>query len=250
MCIRRLTFTGLVALLSAVTALPTEHVVVNLEVTTARQDSPVQIVGFKLPSAVADKAQSESVERAGVPLCRWCPKVLLHNTTAKHVTTIQLQGVMGDPNRSGGDKGGVSGGVAILTESRPDRPSPYVISPNGDAEFGDSVLWPFNLAIAGATLVGSNCLHVAVIVWSVKFSDGTLWVNTYEQEHSSWTDSLRQKGISSCTDLSAVDLKTLHSGTVSFEPPSRQDPGITQSYSATCRVGAIGDKLRLDDCSW
>ena len=248
MWIRRLTFTGFIALLCAVSAFPTDHVVVNLYVTTASQDSPVQIVGFKLPGAVADEAQNEIVER--VPLCRWCPKVLLHNATAKQVTTIQLQGVMGDPNRSVGDKGGASGGVAILAESRLDRPSPYVISPNADAEFGDSVLWPFNLAVAGAKVVGSNCLHVAVVVWSVKFSDGTDWVNTYEQEHSSWNDSLRQKGVSSCKDLSVVDLKKLHSGTVSIEAPSRQDSGITQSYSATCRVGAIGDELRLEHCSW
>src|ERR1700729_846158 len=116
MWIRRLTFTGFIALLCAVSAFPTDHVVVNLYVTTASQDSPVQIVGFKLPGAVADEAQNEIVER--VPLCRWCPKVLLHNATAKQVTTIQLQGVMGDPNHPAGDTGGGSGGAAIPPESR------------------------------------------------------------------------------------------------------------------------------------
>jgi hypothetical protein len=58
--------------LTALTASSTDHVMVNLSVSTVKQDSPVQIVGFKLPgSAPAAQSQSESTDapqRAGVPL--------------------------------------------------------------------------------------------------------------------------------------------------------------------------------------
>ena len=48
MWVRRLILIASVVLLTALNASPTDYVVVNLYVTTARQDSPVQILGFKL----------------------------------------------------------------------------------------------------------------------------------------------------------------------------------------------------------
>jgi hypothetical protein len=253
MRIRRIALTVFMALFAALTASPNDNVVVTLFVTTVKQDSPVQIVGFKLPGdAAADEGQSESTnppERAVVPLCRWCPKVLLRNATSKQVKNVTLQGLMGDPNRPV-EITEVSG-MGILSESRLGQPSPYVIAPNGDATYGDNGLWPFQMAVIAAPTVNSNCLHVAVVVWRVEFSDGTEWMSNRGQEQLLWKESLTQENTNSCKDLSAVDLKQLHTGIASFEPPSRDlSSGITQSYSAACPVRRINGELSLGHCAW
>lgn len=242
---RTFTLSALIVFFAVLTASSTDEFVVNLFVTAVKQDSPVQIVGFKLPStASADEAHTDA---ASLPLCRWCPKVLLHNTTARQITDIRLLGLWGDPNRPADDHAG-TGGIGILSESKVGQPPPYAIAPNGDAEFGDAVLWPFQMALAGARDVGSNCLQVSVVVQHVEFSDGTMWTSTREQDQAWWRDSLQQ-GVSPCKDSKEMDLKGLHKGTASTQPPSR-DVGITQSYSAACPVRRIDGDLVMQHCTW
>jgi hypothetical protein len=254
MWIRRLTLAVSLAVFAAFTASATDNVVLYLFITTAKQDSPVKIVGFRLPnSATGDEGPSEMAEppeQGPVLVCRWCPQVLLRNTTPKQIKNVSLQGLMGDPNRPEGTNEVVHG-LGILTESRLGQPSPYVIAPNGDASFGDNALWPSSMAIMAASAVNSNCLHVAVAVWKVEFWDGTLWMSDREQEQSQWKESLKQENTIPCKDSSAVDLRQLHRGTGTRALPVRIFRlGITQSYSAACPVQWVNGEFSMGHCAW
>ena len=254
MWIRRLTLAVSLAVFAAFTASATDNVVLYLFITTAKQDSPVKIVGFRLPnSATGDEGPSEMAEppeQGPVLVCRWCPQVMLRNTTPKQIKNVSLQGLMGDPNRPEGTNEVVHG-LGILTESRLGQPSPYVIAPNGDASFGDNALWPSSMAIMAASAVNSNCLHVAVAVWKVEFWDGTLWMSDREQEQSQWKESLKQENTIPCKDSSAVDLRQLHKGTGARVLPVRIFRlGITQSYSAACPVQWVNGELSMGHCAW
>jgi hypothetical protein len=254
MWIRRLTLAASLALCVAFTASATDDIVLNLFVTTVKQDSPVEILGFRLPnSATGDEGPSEMAEppeRGPVLVCRWCPQVLLRNTTTKQVKNVMLTGLMGDPNRPEQRTGGIAG-MTMLSQSRLGQPSPYVIAPNADANFGDNALWPSIIAITAASHINSNCLHVAVVVWRIEFSDGTLWASDREQEQLLWKESLRQENTNSCQDSSAVDLTQLHKGTSARALPVRDfRSGVTQSYSAACPVHWISGELSMGHCAW
>jgi hypothetical protein len=251
---RRLTLAASLALFAAFTASATDDIVINLFVTTVKQDSPVQILGFKLPnSATGDEGPGEMAEppeRGSVLVCRWCPQVLLRNTSSMKIKSVSLIGLIGDPNRPEQRTKGMPG-MGILGQSRLGQPSPYAIAPNGDANFGDDGLWPSTMALLAASHINSNCLHVAVVVWRIQFSDGTLWASDPEQEQLLWKESLRQENANSCQDSSAVGLKQLHKGTGTRVLPVRNfRSGVTQSYSAACPVYLINGELSMGHCAW
>jgi len=253
MWIRRLTFTGFVAFLSAVTASPTDHVVVNLFVTTVKQDSPVQIVGFKLPDKGPGVPISEANKDGAACLSGgYCTKVLLHNTTAKEVKHIVVIGVLGDPRRDD-DAEHPRPEMGVLPSSNWKLAPPVLLTANGDAEFGSDSLWPF--AIVGIALldtVKSNCFHFAVVVTRVEFSDGTVWTSDPKQNQMLWRNSTRQENTSSCQDLSAVEgtIKQLQGASWSGPPPSHSGSDTTQSYAVACPVRRVNDGELRAVCTW
>lgn len=72
-----------------------DNAIINLFVTAAKQDSPVQIVGFKLPAAAPTiEAQNDEGDRGEIvptSRCKWCPRVVLHNTTTKQAKDVVLR---------------------------------------------------------------------------------------------------------------------------------------------------------------
>jgi hypothetical protein len=223
----------------AFTASSTDSPVISLFVTIAKQDSPVQIMGFKLPGGSNNGAPRD-------PLCPWCPKVRLHNTTARQVKKVLLRGVAGDPNRPNETQ------HAAITYLDNTPGPPTMMQPNGDGEFADGRLWPFSVVLMAAPLVNSTCLHIAMVVSFVEFTDGTIWTMNHEQERSAWKESLRQADANSCSDSpDQLELKRLHEGTASIDAPSLNlNLDLTSFYSASCLVHIVKSEPKLGRCTW
>src|ERR1700683_584412 len=92
---KRFVFTAAAALFVTSTAFPTQNLVVKLFVTTVKQDSPVQVVGFKYPDKGPGYPGSDNDTQASCLLDGYCPKVVLHNGTAKDVKFIAVGGIVG-----------------------------------------------------------------------------------------------------------------------------------------------------------
>jgi hypothetical protein len=230
MWMRRFALMPSIVLLMALMAASSDRVVVNLFVTTAKQDCPLQILGFRLP------------DRLGEP-----PKVLLHNTTAKEVTFFYLYALIGNPRGvDGGDPKLASG---LGQESKWVHPEP-TIPPNGDAEFEAKFLRPF-LAAFHAKEVRSNCLHVAVVVTNVEFADGTVWDATWKQDQLLWKDSIRSESSRSCDTSPAIDetLEQLKGSGPASRLPTHLSSETVQFYSVACPVrSSIGGFTA--ECDW
>lgn len=243
MWIRRLTLATFIALFSALAAASNDRVMVNVVVTMVKQDSPVQIVGFKLPDKGPFSGKSVGV---GCLLEGYCPQVLLHNTTAKEVKFLEIRGILGNPRNN--DPEYPRSELEILaSQALKSVPQP-LIAANGDAAFGDRTLWPFMAVALSVKELQSNCIQFAVIVTRVEFSDGTVWRSDHNQNRILWRNSIRQGYASSCQDSRAVeDAINQLQGAGGGSAPSPLDSGseTVQFYEAACRVrGSVAT------CDW
>ncbi len=219
-----------VVLLMALTGASASRLSVNLLYTIAKQDSPLQIAGFKLPGKPGGY-----------------PKILLHNTTDKEITFFYLIGLSGNPRGVGGQDPKTVTGVGQT--SKWVQPEP-VIAPKGAAELDATFLRPLTTAFNAISL-RSNCLHVAVIVTEVQFSDGTAWHSDSRQNQAMWKDSLRPESTVSCDSSPDVaeTLKQVASESYSGAPSTHLSSDTVQSYSVACPVRAIGRDL-VAVCDW
>jgi hypothetical protein len=223
---------AVVGLVAATAVRPADEVAITEFITSGKQDSPLQIVGFKLP----DKNST------GIPI------VLLHNKTDKKVASLTLGALSGDPRVLGTHEKVIYYTNSSLGQDLENSR----IAPNGDIELLQDFLRPddFSLLSISGNLQ-SNCLHVAVIVSYVFFSDGTVWKFDPRNDNSWWRDSLRQESKDSCHSSPEVEntLKQLKTENWSGAPPSHPSSEVLQSYSVKCPVRTINGQLTAV-CNW
>jgi hypothetical protein len=164
---------------------------IHLLVTGAKQNSPLQIVGFKLPTVSGG-----------------APKIRVHNATNKEVSQFEMTILWGDPRGkdAGGPRlGGINAaGCADCSYFEPPGPIPG----NGDGESKEEASLKPSTLVLFALGAGGSCLHVAVMVDYVRFSDGIVWhasaTNKYPAEMANdqpfWKDSILPESAASCDD--------------------------------------------------
>jgi hypothetical protein len=247
-------FLAAIAALSLTSAaFPVENLVVKLFVTTVKQDSPVEVVGFKYPDRGPGYPHRDDNDFEGMCLTGgYCPKVVLRNATGKDVTAVGVEGLFGNPAEPQGGTGEpLSRSMEVLWADTKKLKSLHVIAANGEAEFGSKTLWPFTAAGIGTHELGSNCVHVAVVVRRVEFSDGTEWMYDSKQNAALWRDSIPSGTAGSCQTSSeaAAALKSL-GGSWSGAIPSHSNDETVDSYSVICPVKKVGNDGPAVVCAW
>jgi hypothetical protein len=234
------------------TAFRTENLVVSVFVTTVKQYSPVQVVGFKYPDKGPGYLASDNDREASCLLGGYCPKVVLHNATAKDIRFIAVGGLVGDPVRDAdGEVEYPYRQAGILSSSNWKSTSHPLIAANGESEFGSSALWPFTMAGVAVHIVESTCLKIVVIVTRVEFSDGTVWVYDPKQNASLWRDSVASGTTGSCQNSSGAS-ETLNQLETSWSgpPPPHSSNDTMESYSVACPVTKVKDGKLAAVCAW
>jgi len=241
-----------IAVLSLTSAVfPGENLVIKLFVTTAKLDSPVEVVGFKYPERGPDYPDRFKNDNEGFCLMRgYCPKVVLHNRTKKEVTAIDVGGLYGNPAEPQETAEHLSQ-MGVLSVDNLQLKSLHVIAANGQAEFGSIILWPYEAIGMGIHQWGSSCVHVAVVVTHVKFSDGTEWMYDYRQGPALWRDSIPSGTVGSCRTSPEASAALKSIGGVGPESlPSQLSNETIDSYSAICPVKKNSDGWSALVCTW
>jgi hypothetical protein len=221
---------GPVMLLSAPSA---DDAKLMILVTIAKQTSPLEIVGFKIP------------EKVGGPTV-----VVIHNISSKQVRDFVLGAVIGSPGIDGGPKGAQVGGTAFTnTEKRSQWGGERTISPGSSGEAHEYTFQPYGLAHFAKTL-RSNCLLVAVLVVRVEYGDGTVW-EMYDSHQDSrlWERSLQPVAGNSCRKSPEIEevLSRLEGAAYdvpTFGKPTHASTQTVPSYSFSCSL-VSDEKNRL-----
>ena len=206
---------------------PTGDVNIVVFVTTVKQESPLQIVGLKLPDKVGG-----------------APVVVLRNASSKQIVGFHVAAAIGNPEADNAEQP-----IAISTNSDwPEGPIPA----NSEREAHRMILRSHWLAAWGGRLY-SSCLHVAAIIRSVEFADGTTWQLENLEDRQIWKSSLGSDSTKTCDHSSAVEsaLKEWDgaSGYVQTGSPIHLDASTVQSYSVTCPLRSLEGKL-VAICPW
>jgi hypothetical protein len=212
---------------------PTDDAKVVVFVTTVRQESPLQITGFKLPDKVGG-----------------APVLVLRNESNKPIRDFHVAADIG--NAEANSRGEIGPAFATNTSNIVFWPRERTIPPNSEREAHEGSLRSHTLAGWGGRL-HSNCLHVAAIVLSLEFEDGTSWQLENMQDQQVWKSSLHSDSTKSC-DHSPVMESALKewdgpAGNEETGSPSHLDTRTVQSYSVTCPLRNLEGKL-VAICPW
>lgn len=223
----------LLSLFEAVSLFAADRLAIHLRFTTAKQDCPLQISGFKLPKP-----------SDGRPMA---PEVLLHNTTEKTIEFFYLYGLVGDPR---GNVDAEPQLVDALGQESPSVQPPPQIAPYGDVAFEATFLRPMNSA-SDATRLGRSCLSVAVVVTQVRFSNAETWKADVKDFQALWTGSIQPETVQQCSESeNAGDaLKELKSFTISPRVAAEMSSSPVKSYSVACALQSVSGEERAI-CDW
>jgi hypothetical protein len=165
---------------------------VTVVMTLATQDdSPVEILGFRLPK-----------QSGGIP------SIVLRNRTSKAIRHVGLTNYLGSPAGGGGTEPKPRSNFGMRQIRDPWQRS---VAPNTTAEFPEGVLKPYDVG-AWAHDFRSNCLHAAFVITRVEFADESVWsldqAGEYERLRArlleSWKDSIRPESTKGCDDSLAT----------------------------------------------
>jgi len=213
---------------------PTGDVNIVVVVTTVRQESPLQIVGLKLPDKVGG-----------------APVLVLRNASSKQILGFHAAAAIGNPKADA--RHDAEQPITPNTNSSildwPEGPIPA----NSEREAPGKVLRSHLLAAWGGRL-HSRCLHVAAIILSVEFTDGTTWRLENLQDRQIWKSSLDSDSTKTCGDHSSAVESALKewdgaSGYEETGSPIHLDASTVQSYSVTCQLRRLEGKL-VAICPW
>jgi len=213
---------------------PPDDAKIVVFVTTVKQESPLQITGFRLPDKVGG-----------------APVLVLRNVSGKQILDFHVAAVVGNPEADA--RRDAERPIATNTNSSNlDWPQERAIPPNNEREAHENILRSHTLASWGGRL-HSSCLHVAAIVLSVEFDDGTRWQLENIQDQQIWKSSLRSDSTKSCDRSPAMEsaLKEWDgpAGNAETGSPSHLDTRTVQSYSVTCPLRNLEGKL-VAICPW
>lgn len=210
-----LTRVFLIVVLVASVACAADLVTIHLLYTAAKQDSPLQITGFRLPDHTGGDIG-----------------ILLHNATSKEIISYDFVAPFGDPRPVSGTAPSTHSNIGSVL----DRYPPLPIEPQGNAQVNSALLRPINSVMAASDL-GSNCIQVAVLVSDVKFSDGAEWKAPGDWAEP-WRASIRPESVNACEDNgpdAVATLKRMKGGALGSAtvPP---DAAVVEFYTDTCPV--------------
>lgn len=232
-CAVRLAIAILILLPSLAGGSPPDDSRIVVFVTTAKQESPLQITGFKLPNKVGD-----------------APVVVLRNMSAKAISDFYVAADVGNPEPD--SRGEIAPAITTGSSMRVYWPQERAIPPNSQWEAHENILRSHTLAAWGGRL-HSGCLHVAAIVTTVEFADGSRWDLGNLQSQEIWKSSLRSDSTKSCDHSPAMEsaLKEWDGPTGNAETGSSShlDSRTVQSYSVACPLRNLGGKL-VAVCPW
>ena len=222
---------------------PTGEEKIVVFVTTVKQDGPLQITGFKLPDKVGG-----------------APVLVLRNVSNRQVRNFYIVADIGNPEAD--SHGDIGPAWSTSTNStRLDWPQERAIPANSEREAHENELRSHTLAAWGGSL-RTSCLHVAALVQSVEFADGTTWRLENHANQGIWKSSLRSDSTKSCDHSPAMEsaLKEWDHGSPGSEEPGpagyeetgspvHLNTGTVQSYSVACPLRNLSGRL-VAICPW
>ena len=222
---------------------PTDGEKIVVFVTTVKREGPLQITGYKLPDKVGG-----------------APVLVLRNESDKEIRDFYVVAEIGNPETD--SHGEIGPAWSTSTNStRLDWPQERAIPANSEGEAHENIFRSHLLAGWGVRL-HSSCLHVAAIVLSVEFADGTAWQLENHADQEIWKHSLGSDSAKSCDHSPAMEnaLKEWGNGSAGNEEvgssgnagtgsPTHLDTGAVQSYSVTCPLRNLSGKL-VAICPW
>ncbi len=216
---------------------PADEVRMTGLLTSAKQDGPLQIVGFKLPEKIGQPAM-----------------VVVRNVSSKDILEFTVQVVAGNPEEhstAGNASLPISRSAPGLTRSSFIFLSRWrkegSIPPGGEDETREHGLRSVDFVTA-ARLLLSNCVHLLAIVDRVEFADGTDWKHSLsdEQLRQIWKESILPESRKSCANSPEVTQLLEQLSGESFNlgrSPTHADTAIVQHYSISCPLRARQGKL-------
>lgn len=169
-------------------ASPADDAEINIFVTTTSQDSPLQVVGFKPPDKVGS-----------------APVLVVSNVSDKQIREFHVHATVGNPEESTRIEAGKEVALSLSDGSEHIYwPDERAVPPNSQREAHEGVFKSHLLAAWGQRL-HSNCLHVAAIVTSVEFADGTTWELESPKAQTTWKSSLDPDRTKSCKHSPEVE---------------------------------------------
>lgn len=201
---------------------------VTVTVAVAKQeDAPLQIAALRLPD----------------PSSRWT-LAILNNRSSKPVRAFWIGVIFDRPDETGDPGGGVRYREFVGTSSGPVQAAPGItVSPEQQLQSQYQVLQSHALAYL-AKLVGSNCVHAAVVISRVDFEDGTNWEFDQKQASQLWRDTLATRSGNACGHDRALEgtLRRLDGSGYESGPFMRMSPREAESYSFSCVLCTMGTR--------
>lgn len=204
-----------------------DEVKVSVVITIGKQDeSPVKIVGFKLPAQVGG-----------------LPAIVVRNTTSKEVQLLSLANYLGNPKGVGGAEPQWGGNLGT---GRKGGTQQRTLDPDATAEFQEEALRPYDAGF-WAHRLHSSCLHAAFFVARVDFADGTKWdwnqPGPYETVRdrlsTAWKDSIRPESTKGCDDSLATREALDHLSGTAWTPvagPSSGNTDVAPFLAFSCTI--------------
>jgi hypothetical protein len=189
---------------------------VTLVSIASQPDSPIQILGFKMPTKAAGH-----------------PSVVFRNISQKEIRGVVIVGVEGDPSDPGALRGEKEG---KLLASDPVEQQ-LIVAPSNIGEYKDRFPRSTDF-VSDSIKVHSNCLHAAVLVYLVVFSDGSKWDSSdWDTMARLWRNSVTPESASSCDHSHQAEqaLQRLRGSRYrATRSPSRSDTAILPKLSLSC----------------
>lgn len=216
---------------------PADEVRMTGLLTSAKQDGPLQIVGFKLPEKIGQPAM-----------------IVIRNVSSKNILEFTVQVVAGNPeegNTAGNASAPISRSLPGLTRSSfiflPRWRKEGFMPPGGEDETREHGLRSVDFVMA-ARLLRSNCVHLLAIVDRVVFGDGADWKQSLsdEQLRQIWKESILPESLKSCANSPEVTQLLEQLWGEGFDPgrsPTHADTAIVQHYSISCPLRPRQGKL-------
>jgi hypothetical protein len=216
---------------------PDDEVRVTGLLTTAKQDGPLQIVGFKLPEKIGQPAM-----------------IVVRNVSSKNILEFTVQVVAGNPEErstAGNASVPISRSLPGLTRSSffflPRWRKEGSIPPGGEDETREHGLESVDFVTA-ARFLRSNCVHLLAMVDRVVFADGTDWKSSLSDEklRQVWKESISPESLKSCANSPEVARLLEELRGESFNQgrsPTQIETAIVQHYSISCPLRRVQGKL-------
>jgi hypothetical protein len=204
---------------------PADEVRVTGFLTRAKQDSPLQILGFKLPEKVGHG-----------------PRVVVRNVSSQLIVDFTIRTISAKivEDTVAGDQLAKMIFLGSATRSLPNQREERSVSPGVVVETLEESLGS-HVSVVAAMASRSNCIHTLAMVNRVEFASGTVWEwsASEEQLRQIWKESIVPGSLGSC-DGSPKATKLMEqlqgASYIVRDSFTHADTAIVQHYSISCAL--------------